>query len=111
MDPSGKMYLFLPTTKDVWEVVRETYLDLENSTQIFELKTKLWWLKQGEREVTKYYNAMKGLWQELDLCFEEEWDCPTNSVRHMKRVENDGVFVFLESLNKNLDKVKRQNFR
>ena len=54
---------------------------------------------------------MKGLWQELDLCFEEEWDCPTNSVRHMKRVENDGVFVFLESLNKNLDKVKRQNFR
>ena len=39
--------------------------------------------------MTKYYKAMKGLWQELDLCYEEEWDCPTKNVRHMKRMEND----------------------
>lgn len=38
----GKPFMFLPTTKDVWEVVRDTYSDLENSSQIFGLKSKLW---------------------------------------------------------------------
>ena len=38
----GKTYLFLPTAKDVWDAIRETYSDLENSLQIFESKTKLW---------------------------------------------------------------------
>ena len=38
----GNPFLFIPTTKEVWDVVRDTYLDLENSSQIFELKTKLW---------------------------------------------------------------------
>ena len=86
-----RTYLFLPTARELWEAVRETYLHLENSTQIFELKTKLWQSKQGERTVTEYYNEMKALWQKLDLCHEEEWDCPTDSVRHMKRLENDRV--------------------
>lgn len=31
----GKPYLFLPTAKDVWEAVRETYSDVENVSQIF----------------------------------------------------------------------------
>lgn len=43
MEPSiGKPYLFLPTTKDVWEAVRKTYSDVDNFSQIYELKTKLW---------------------------------------------------------------------
>nr|KJB63360.1 hypothetical protein B456_010G130900 [Gossypium raimondii] len=42
-EPSiGKPYLFLPTTKDVWEAVRKTYSDVDNFSQIYELKTKLW---------------------------------------------------------------------
>lgn len=53
--PIGKTYLF------VWDAVRETYSDLENSSQILELKTKLWQTKQG-LEVTEYYNEMKALW-------------------------------------------------
>ena len=36
-----KPYLFIKTTKEVWEVVQETYSDLENSTLIFNLKSKL----------------------------------------------------------------------
>ena len=45
----GKLHLFLPTTNDVWDVVRDMYSDVENSSQIFELKTKLWKSRQGER--------------------------------------------------------------
>ncbi|KZV41970.1 hypothetical protein F511_19016 [Dorcoceras hygrometricum] len=62
MEPSiGRTYLFLPTAKDIWDAVRETYSDLENSSQIFELKTRLWNSKQGEKNVIEYYNEMRAL--------------------------------------------------
>ena len=38
----GNPFLFIPIVKEVWDVVRDTYSDVENSSQIFELKTKLW---------------------------------------------------------------------
>ena len=68
---SRKKDLFLPTAKDVWDVVRDTY-----SSQIFELKTKSWKSRQRDRDVTTYYNEIVTLWQELDLCYEDEWDAP-----------------------------------
>ena len=68
----GKPFLFIPTVKEVWDVVRDTYSDVENSSQIFELKTKLWQYGQGDGEVIVYYNEMATLWQDLDQCYEEE---------------------------------------
>ncbi|XP_073128544.1 uncharacterized protein [Henckelia pumila] len=107
MEPSiGKTYLFLPTARDVWDAVRETYSDLENSSQIFELKTRLWNSKQGERNVIDYYNEMRALWQELDLCYEESWECKNDSIKYQKRMENDRVYVFLAGLNRELDDVR-----
>ena len=53
--------MFLPTVKDVWDAIQETYSDVENASQIFELKTWLWQMKQGDREVTEYYTKMLGL--------------------------------------------------
>ena len=38
----GKTYMFLPTTKNVWDAIRETYSDAENASQIFEIKMRLW---------------------------------------------------------------------
>ena len=91
----GKTYMFLPTAKKVWDIVRETYSDVENSSQIFEIKTRIWQLRQGEKEVTEYYIEMKSLWQELDLSYNEEWECPRDAVRHQKRQDNDRVYQFL----------------
>lgn len=52
MEPGiGKPRLFLPTTKGVWEAIRDMYSDLENSSQIFYLKSKLWRSKQRDREM------------------------------------------------------------
>ena len=107
MKPSiGKTYMFLPSAKEVWDAVRETYSDVENSSQIFEIKTRLWQMKQEEREVTDYYTEMKSLWQELDLSYEEEWECSGDSVRYRKRLENERVFEFLAGLNQELDEVR-----
>ena len=46
--------MFMATVKDVGDSVHvhESLLDLENSSQIFELKSKLWQFKQGDSEVT-----------------------------------------------------------
>ncbi|KAG5094395.1 hypothetical protein JHK84_049983 [Glycine max] len=67
MDSSlGKPYLFLPIAKDVWEAVRDCYSDLENFFQIYELKTRMWQSKQGDKDITTFYNLMVTLWQELD---------------------------------------------
>ena len=51
---------------------------------IFDLKSKLWQSKQGDRGVTEYYNEMLILWYELDLCYEEVGENPRNSARYMK---------------------------
>ena len=43
MKPSiKKSYLFLLMAKDVWDVVRKMYSDIEDFSQIFEIKTRLW---------------------------------------------------------------------
>ena len=57
----GQTYMFLPTAKQVWDVVVETYSDMENSAQVFEITNKIQELKQGNDSVTKYYNTLKGL--------------------------------------------------
>ena len=62
MEPTiGKPHLFLPTAQDVWEAVRDLYSDLENSSQIFELNTRLWKSKQNDQDVTTYYNELATL--------------------------------------------------
>ena len=38
----GKTYMFLPTAKEVWDAVRETYYDEENASQVFKIKARLW---------------------------------------------------------------------
>ena len=104
-----KPYLFLPTAKEAWDVVWDTYSDLENIPQIFELKMKPWQFKQGDPEVMIYYNEMLTLWQELDLCYDDEWDCPSDSVRYMKWMEYDRVYVLLAGLNQRLGQGERLN--
>ncbi|XP_073224569.1 uncharacterized protein [Cicer arietinum] len=101
-----KSFMFLPTAKEVWEAVKETYSDIQNSFQIFDLKSQLWHAKQGDRDVTTYYNELMTLWQELDLCYDDHWKCCEDSVLFLKRQENDRVFMFLVGLNKRLDEVR-----
>ena len=102
----AKPNLFLPTAKDVWDSVHETYSDLENSSQIFELKSKLWNSKQGDRDVTIYYNEMVTMWQELDQCYDDVWENPNDCARFQKHEENDRVYIFLVGVNRSLDEVK-----
>ena len=37
----GQTNLFFPTTNDLWDAITETYSDLGNSAQIYNLKTRI----------------------------------------------------------------------
>ena len=51
-------------------------------------------MKQGDWEVTEYYTEMLGLWQDLDLNYEEKWECMGDSVRFKKKMgEQEGLRV------------------
>ena len=54
----------------------------------------------------EYYAETLGLWQELVLSCEEEWECTSDGVRFKKKMENERVFEFLTGLNRELDDVR-----
>lgn len=101
-----KPFMFLPTALEVWEAVRETYLDLENHSQLFVLNTRIWKMQQGDCEVTTYYNDMMAVWQELHMFEDEQWENSNDSARYKKKIERGRVFVFLAGLNNELDEVR-----
>lgn len=62
MEPNISLtYLLLKSAKDIWDAVKENYSDLENASQVFEIKLTLKDIRQGSDEVTTYYNLLKTL--------------------------------------------------
>ena len=55
------------TTKVLQDNIIKMYSNLGNQFQVYELQLKLGDIHQGENLVTKYFNVLKGLWQDLDL--------------------------------------------
>ena len=98
-------------SKEIWGAMRETYSGLENSSPTVELKSKLRRSKQGDQEVTTYFNAMLDLWQELDQCYNDGYENPRDLARFQKREENDRLFMFLTGVNSSLDEVKGRILR
>ncbi|RVW59122.1 hypothetical protein CK203_104542 [Vitis vinifera] len=66
-------YMCYPTAQELWENVNQMYSNLGNQSQIFELTLKLGEIQQGEDNVTKYFNSLKRIWQDLDLINTYEW--------------------------------------
>ena len=58
-------FMLYPTAKSMWDAVRRRYSDLENSTQMCDLRDTARNLKQGDLSVTQYFNTLTTLWQEL----------------------------------------------
>ena len=60
-------FMCYTTAKNMWEAAKRQYSDLENSSQLFELRNKARNLTQVEMDVTTYFNVLTKLWQEVDL--------------------------------------------
>ncbi|KAK3224572.1 hypothetical protein Dsin_004434, partial [Dipteronia sinensis] len=100
----GSLYLVHTTAKVIWDKVKLAYSDLENSSQLCELRDHARDLKQGSTDVTEYYTALIKVWQELDLFEPNDW-CGECSGKYMKLVERTRTYDFLTGLNKDLDEV------
>ncbi|XP_030518235.1 uncharacterized protein LOC115731700 [Rhodamnia argentea] len=107
----SKNYMFLPTAKEIWEAVRQSYSKVQDVAVIYELKTKASTTKQGNRSVTEYYNLKRGLWLEIDHNLNIQMRCveDTNTLRN--HMERDRIFEFLAGLNANYDQIRVQILR
>lgn len=103
----GANYMCYATTKELWENLNQMYSDLENQSQIFELTLKLGKIWQGEEDtVTKYFNSLKRIWQDLDLFEAYEWKSTEDSQHYKKVVEDNRIFKFLAGLEVEFDEVR-----
>ena len=99
-------YMCYHTAKELWDNVNLMYSDLGNQSQVYELTLKLGEIRQGENNVTKYFNSLKGLWQDLDLFNHYEWKSTEDLKHHRKIVEDHRIFKFLAGLNVEFDEVR-----
>nr|CAN67620.1 hypothetical protein VITISV_004593 [Vitis vinifera] len=99
-------YLCYPTAKELWDNINLMYSDLGNQSQIFELTLKLGEIRQGNDSVTKYFNSLKRLWQDLNLYNDYEWKSPENCNQHKKTMEDNRIYKFLVGLNVEFDEVQ-----
>ena len=100
----GQMYLLLPSTKEVWDVIKRTYSYIRNLAQVFEIRCKLKEIKQGNHCVTQYYTDLQALWQELDLFIEANC-CLECTEKQRRSIEKESMFDFLAGHNEELDEV------
>ena len=82
------------------------FSNLGNQSQVYELKLKLREIRQGGDNVTKYFNNLKGLWQDLDVFNDYEWKSSDDYNHHKKTLKNDHIYKFLAGLNIEFDEVR-----
>lgn len=99
-------YMCYSTAKELWDNVSQMYSDLGNYSQIYELQQRISNTHQGEGSMTRYFNILKGLWQDLDLFNDYEWKNPDDCNHNKNIVENARIFKFLAGLNDEFDEVR-----
>lgn len=88
-------YMFLTITKEIWEVVQQTYSKVKDVTLVYEIKIKNSAKKQGNLPVIEYYKIMKSLWLEHYFYQDIKTKCSEDVVILQKVVERERIFEFL----------------
>ncbi|KAK2991614.1 hypothetical protein RJ640_014010 [Escallonia rubra] len=88
-------FMFLPSAKEIWEAAQHTYSKVRDAARVFEIKSKISDIKQGDRSVTEYANLLKNLWQEMNhyLCIEMK--CSDDATVLKNFIEKDRTYDFL----------------
>lgn len=70
------------------------YSDLEDSSQVFELRIRARNLRQCHLSVTQYLSTLKKLWQELDLFNFCEWKDPEDGICIGRWLQRNEFMIF-----------------
>ncbi|KAI9160081.1 hypothetical protein LWI28_004924 [Acer negundo] len=100
--------MFLPTAKDVWESIQQTYSKVKDAAQVYEIKAKTSSTKQGFKSVTEYANTLQNLWQEMNHYRCIAMKCSEDATTLKQFIEKDRIYDFLASLNVEFDQVRVQ---
>ncbi|RVW67457.1 Retrovirus-related Pol polyprotein from transposon TNT 1-94 [Vitis vinifera] len=57
----GENFMYYGTAKEIWDAARETYFNIDNTSAIFEIKSILQDLRQGDSTVTEYLISLHGI--------------------------------------------------
>lgn len=68
---SGENFLLFSTSKEIWDVARNTF---SNQVKHFQIKTTLQDLKQGVLFVTTYYTTLSRYGEQLNLFETHKWN-------------------------------------
>ncbi|KAJ1401609.1 Gag-polypeptide of LTR copia-type [Sesbania bispinosa] len=102
----GENFMYYDTAKKMWDAVKETYSNVDNTSAVFEIKSILHYLRQGDFSVTEYFNTLSRHWQQLDIYEDTQWSCTEDKKKYKELVEKDRIYKFLLGLNTELDEVR-----
>ncbi|RVW63732.1 hypothetical protein CK203_052770 [Vitis vinifera] len=75
--------------------------DISSNYMCYPTAQELW----ENDNVTKYFNSLKRIWQDLDLFNTYEWKSAENRCHHKTTMEDNRIFKFLAGLNVEFDEV------
>jgi len=94
-----RSFMFIPSAKDIWNAVKEAYGKRPTASLVFDLRSRLWTVRQGNRPLSAYYLEKTTLWQELDQLKHRVWRDAEDAATHRRDLEEERLFEFLVGLN------------
>ena len=71
----GENFLLYETAQEIWDAVKETYSNSDNTSELFSIESTLHDLRQEDLTVTQHFNTLTKNWQQLDVFDSHEWKC------------------------------------
>ncbi|KAJ1426515.1 hypothetical protein SESBI_10259 [Sesbania bispinosa] len=84
----GENFMYYDTAKEMWDAVKETYSNVDNTSAVFEIKSILHDLRQSDFSITEYFNTLSRHWQQLDM---------PSEVKQTKNLDSRGNTVEVNS--------------
>jgi hypothetical protein len=60
-------FIWIPTSKSVWDAIAMTYFDGSDASQVYELRRRVARLRQASSSLEKFYTELQGLWRDIDF--------------------------------------------
>ncbi|XP_010271289.1 PREDICTED: uncharacterized protein LOC104607361 [Nelumbo nucifera] len=99
-------FIRFPTAKMVWDSIATTYFDGSDTSQVYDLRRRVTFLRQFGGSLEKYYNDLQGLWREIDFCRPNPMECAVDIQWYNTLLQEERVYIFLDGLDDRLDKIR-----